>query len=134
MPERRAPDDPREWLSRARSSLTQAKLRHPEIYLEDLCFNAQQAAEKAIKAILISLRVSFPYVHDLAHLVTLVERAGVSVPHEVREAEKLTRFAVFARYPTVGPAIPESEYQEALASAEAVVEWASRILAERHTG
>src|SRR5262245_44069890 len=49
---RLAPDDPREWLSRARSNL--ARAAHgphlPEVYLEDLCFDAQQAAEKAIRA------------------------------------------------------------------------------------
>jgi HEPN domain-containing protein len=32
------------------------------VYLEDLCFLAQQAAEKAIKAVLIKRGVAFPYV------------------------------------------------------------------------
>ena len=60
MPSKRfPPDDPREWLNRARSNLAKARSTHrtPEIYLEDLCFDAQQAAEKAIKAILIHLDV-----------------------------------------------------------------------------
>ena len=60
-PERFPPDDPREWLNRARSSLALAKTRPPEAYLEDLCFEAQQAAEKAIKAMLIKQGVAFPY-------------------------------------------------------------------------
>jgi HEPN domain-containing protein len=47
-PERFAPDDPREWLNRAMSNLTLAKIKIPGTYLEDLCFEAQQAAEKAI--------------------------------------------------------------------------------------
>jgi HEPN domain-containing protein len=50
-PERHPPTDPREWLNRARSSLAKTRIRGDEIYLEDLCFDAQQAAEKAIKAI-----------------------------------------------------------------------------------
>jgi HEPN domain-containing protein len=47
-PKRKAPDDPLEWLNRARSNLARAKadLRLPEVYLEDLCFDAQQAAEE----------------------------------------------------------------------------------------
>ena len=53
-PERFAPDDPREWMNRARSDLALAKNRIPGAYLEDLCFEAQQAAEKAVKAVLIS--------------------------------------------------------------------------------
>ena len=51
--ERYAPDDPREWMNRARSNLALAKNRVPGAYLEDLCFEAQQAAEKAIKAVMI---------------------------------------------------------------------------------
>jgi HEPN domain-containing protein len=43
----------------------------PDVYLEDLCFDAQQAAEKAIKAVLIHLGVRFPYVHDLSVLLDL---------------------------------------------------------------
>ncbi|MBN1935792.1 MAG: HEPN domain-containing protein [Anaerolineae bacterium] len=56
--ERFSPDDPREWLNRARSSLAKARSVQyvPEIYLEDLCFDAQQAAEKAVKAVLICIK------------------------------------------------------------------------------
>ena len=53
-------DDPREWLNRARSNLTQSRQEHPSIYLEDLCFQAQQAAEKALKALLLFHGESFP--------------------------------------------------------------------------
>lgn len=49
MPERHPTEDPREWLNRARSNLALARAKSPGIYLEDLCFHAQQAAEKAIK-------------------------------------------------------------------------------------
>jgi HEPN domain-containing protein len=45
------PEDPREWLNRARSNLAIARNRVSQAYLEDLCFEAQQAAEKAIKAV-----------------------------------------------------------------------------------
>ena len=41
-PERYPPDDHREWLNRAKSNLAMAKSRVPEVYLEDLCFEAQQ--------------------------------------------------------------------------------------------
>lgn len=78
------PDDPQEWLSRARSNLQQARAELEGVYLEDLCFDAQQAAEKAIEAVLIDRKVAFPYVHDLARLLTLVEQAGQVVPKEVK--------------------------------------------------
>ncbi len=111
-PERFEPDDPREWLNRARSNLALAKSRVPGAYLEDLCFEAQQAAEKAVKAMLISLDVEYPYVHDLAHLLSMLEDAGESIPDEVRKAEELTPYAVFTRYP--GPARPISAQEYGL--------------------
>lgn len=54
MPAKRfSPDAPREWRNRARSNLVKAQSspETPAIYLEDLCFDAQQAAEKAVKAV-----------------------------------------------------------------------------------
>jgi len=83
-PERFPPDDPREWLNRARSNLARARAKIPDAYLEDLCFDAQQAAEKAIKAVLLKKGVAFPYVHDLARLLTLLEEAGEEIPEAVR--------------------------------------------------
>ena len=73
QPERFPPDDPREWLNRARSNLVRAKNRIPGAYLEDLCFDAQQAAEKAIKGVMIAGDITFPYVHDLDQLLTVLE-------------------------------------------------------------
>jgi HEPN domain-containing protein len=62
--ERWPPDDPREWLSRARSNLVRAQTTLPGVYLEDLWFDTQQAAEKAIKAVLIARGVDFPLITD----------------------------------------------------------------------
>jgi HEPN domain-containing protein len=93
-----------------------------------LCFHAQQAAEKAVKALLIMYGVEFPYVHDIAQLLTLLERAGQEIPEPVRQAERLTRFAVFTRYPGVGPPVSHQEHSEAINIAEAVVRWAEERL------
>lgn len=127
-PERFPPDDPREWLNRARGNLARAKAPVPGGYLEDLCFDAQQASEKAIKAVLIARAIDFPYTHDLAHLLTILEARGESIPDTVREAEELTHYAVHARYPSFEEPVSESEYQEAIAIAEAVLRWAEEHL------
>ena len=124
-PERFSPDDPREWLNRARSNLALAKNRIPDAYLEDLCFEAQQAAEKAIKSRLINLDIEFPYVHDLARLLSLLEEAGESVPDIVRRAGELTPFAMMIRYPAPVRPVTEEEYLIAVDVAEAVVQWAA---------
>lgn len=123
-PERFSPDDPREWLNRARSNLARAQTKITGVYLEDLCFDAQQAAEKAVKALLIKRGVTFPYVHDLARLVTLLEQAGQEIPELVRRAEALTRYAVVTRYPGLAEPVTEVHYEEAIVLANAVLEWA----------
>jgi HEPN domain-containing protein len=49
------------WLRRARSNLEIAKSgKRAQVMYEDLCFEAQQAAEKALKALLLYLTVSIP--------------------------------------------------------------------------
>jgi HEPN domain-containing protein len=125
------PEDPREWLNRARSNLALAKAKRKGVYLEDLCFDAQQAAEKAIKALLIKLNVDFPYVHDLARLLTLLAESGQKIPASIRQAEELSRFAVFTRYPGIGPQIKQKEYKEAVKKAGQVVRWAERLIAKK---
>jgi HEPN domain-containing protein len=131
MSKRYPPDDPREWLNRARSNLARAKAKRKGVYLEDLCFDAWQAAEKAIKALLIKLDVNFPYVHDLADLLTSVEKVGQEVPELIRQAERLSKFAVFTRYPGIGPSIKEKEYRETLEIAARVVKWAENVSPKR---
>ena len=127
-PERFPPDDPREWMNRARSNLVMAKNRIPDAYLEDLCFDAQQAAEKAIKAIMIAREIEFPYVHDLGSLLSLLEEIGEPVPETIRTAVSLTTYATATRYPNTGAPVTELEYQDAVAIAEAVVRWAEKRL------
>lgn len=41
--------------------------------LDTVCFHAQQAAEKSIKAILALHDVEYPWKHDLAELLELAE-------------------------------------------------------------
>ena len=127
-PERFPPDDPREWLNRARSNLIRAKSQLSGVYLEDLCFDAQQAAEKAIKAIMIRRNVEFPYVHDLGRLLLRLEEAGEPIPEVVRKAEELTRYALVTRYPGIARPVSEQEYAEAVEIAERVVQWAKEHL------
>jgi HEPN domain-containing protein/predicted nucleotidyltransferase len=122
------PDDPREWLNRARSNLRRAAERSEGVYLEDLCYDAQQAAEKAIKAVFIACGLRFPFVHDLDMLLTALEGAGQAVPPEVRGAAWLTRFARNPRYP-IHTVVDEPEHGRAVAAAHVIVRWAEKEVA-----
>ena len=130
-PERLPPDDPREWLNRARSNLLRAKAILPGVYLEDLCFDAQQAAEKAIKAVLIARGVEFPPIHDLGGLLTILGEAGEPIPPAIADAAFLTRFAVITRYPGIARPVTPDERRRAVAIAEAVVAWAEERVGAR---
>ncbi len=126
--ERFGPDDPLEWLNRARSNLARARHRIPETYLEDSCFDAQQAAEKAIKAVMVFRDLEFPYIHDLARLIDILESAGDPIPDAVRRAGRLTRYATATRYPGLEEPVTEREHAEAVEIAEAVLHWAESLL------
>lgn len=129
-PERFSPDDPREWLNRARSNLIRAQkgADFRMVYLEDLCFDAQQAAEKAIKAVLIHIEVDFPYVHDIGELLGQVEKSGQTVPEALKSAQDLSEYAVESRYPGLFEPVTQEEYKEAVSIAKKVVCWAEEII------
>lgn len=126
--ERFSPDNPREWLNRARSNLIQASVAVDGVYLEDLCFQAQQAAEKALKALLLHRGIAFPYVHDLAQLIRLLLERDEDIPEAVREAARLSDYAVETRYPGTAEPVTREEYLELLALAEGVVLWVEQQL------
>jgi len=126
------PDNPVEWLNRAKSSLALAKQRSKEIYPEDLCFQAQQAAEKAIKAVYISKKVAFPYIHDISQLLAALEKEGVIIPNDIKTASTLTLYAAQTRYPGLEGPVSDDEYHKALVLAERVVVWAEKTMKPSH--
>lgn len=130
-PKKRSAADPQEWLRRARSNLARARAGRtsPDVIYEDVCFDAQLAAEKAIKAALVHRKVAFPKTHAITELLTLLHQAGVKVPDDVRQAAILTAYAVETRYPGLSEEVTEEDYAAALDLAERVVRWAeSQIL------
>jgi HEPN domain-containing protein len=74
---------PEDWLRRAKGNLARAKQTKPkDAFWEDLCFDAQQAAEKAIKAVLVFRQLEFRKTHDLRGILTLLDSSGYRVPEE----------------------------------------------------
>jgi len=61
-------------------------------------FHVQQAVEKALKAWLCCLGVTFPKIHDLDELGTLLEDAGQRIPGSFTGLLDFTDFAVAFRY------------------------------------
>jgi HEPN domain-containing protein len=118
----------KEWLKRAKSNLARAKAGKvsEDILYEDLCFDAQQAAEKALKALCIVHGVKFSRVHDIAYLMELLEKENVTVPKGLQRAKILTDYAVETRYPGDYVPLDEEMYKKALKLATNVVLWVEK--------
>lgn len=122
------PNNPQDWLRHARSNLKLAESggKLKDVLREDLCFNAQQAAEKALKAVCIHRGIDFPKTHSLVRVMDILESGGLSLPDEIKEADILTQYAVQARYPGLDEPVTDEEYREALTLAARVVFWAEK--------
>ena len=113
----------KEWIKRAYSSLELAKFSDNEfVCYEDLCYQAQQAAEKGLKALLIFYGVEPQKTHNLFVLLQELEKY-TELNEEIKEVLKLYNFAVQTRYPGDYIAIEKEEYQQSVTIAEKCLEW-----------
>ena len=94
---------------------------------ESLCYLAQQAAEKALKAVLIHLGIEPPRTHLIEKLVLLLSE-NLPQPPELTASVRLTDYAIETKYPGREDLVTEDEYREAIRLAEAVVHWAAGII------
>jgi HEPN domain-containing protein len=113
-----------EWLRRARADLAVASMVEDDrISSEILVFHAQQAAEKALKALLVQRQSEFPHTHVIGLLLNLCQAAGYEGIEDIAEATTLTRYAVAARYPEAEEMISRQEAEAAAALAAKVLDW-----------
>lgn len=63
-----------------------------------LGFHAQQAVEKAIKAVLTCNQVKYPHTHDLVLLLNLLAHHGLPLPPKMEVFPLLTPFGTVMRY------------------------------------
>lgn len=85
-------------------------------------FHAEQAVEKAMKAVLASSGDDFPRTHDLWHLMDRLDAVAKPLPDALREVRTLVPWAVEFRY---GDTIDgQLDREQALALARDVIAWA----------
>lgn len=89
-------------------------------------FHAQQAVEKALKAVLSSHRIDFRRTHDIAELLDAITDHGVPAPPFSDSLDELNPYAVEVRYGLIGPGA--FDRQRGIDWVDAVLEWA-----EAHT-
>lgn len=117
-----------EWLEKASRDIRMAELAISEELYDEAAFHCQQAAEKALKALLVAYRIKPPKTHSLERLLVLLrDRVDVAWAYE-EDLPALTYYAVEARYP--GPPVSEEEALAALRLARKTLEWVKVRLEE----
>lgn len=89
------------WLGKAENDLLniQNNLSASRIPWDTVCFHAQQAAEKLLKAFLSHHGFGLKRTHDLVALLTVAVEIDLSLSDLEQDCRKLTYYAVSARYP-----------------------------------
>ena len=103
-----------EWLKRAKSNYEYSKAIVSEnVYLEDLCFQAQQAVEKALKGLLIYFGEEPDFTHSIGALLSAIEKY-VEIDNTIRDGINLTNYAVQTRYPGQYAGVTKEEYKKSI--------------------
>ena len=125
--------DPEVWLAQAKAELDVAK-HLDELYrpkpMEIICFHAQQAAEKSIKAVILhqSAEPRLEKKHDISVLLDRINQELAPFDEVFYEyADELFPYSVITRYPNqLQDNIDEPRVNRALSYAETIWNWADR--------
>ena len=118
----------KEWLDLAEMDFGVAKhlfeTYHPKP-LEIICFHCQQAAEKAIKAVIVSYgeQGGMPKLHDLSFLLGQVRNMTDIDEKYFDYADTLTPYGVSLRYPHE-LFLEEYHAEQAIKYAKEIMNWA----------
>ncbi len=117
-------------LRRANTDAAGARAMLPIDEVADVlvCFHAQQAVEKALKAVLAARGVEFPFIHDISGLTQLCTEAGAPPPDDLGGADLLTPYAAGLRYDD--DTVHAVERETASSWATAAVQWAQGLVEE----
>lgn len=123
-----------DWYNQALRDIASAKAQLESGFFEWACFIAQQAAEKAVKAVYQKLSAE-AWGHSVTDLLSgLNEKTNVS-PEISEKAKRLDRFYIPARYPNgwakgfPGEYLTRKDAQDAISDSEEVLRFCQGILA-----
>ena len=116
------------WFKQAQSDLAVVQTLRAARYYAAACFHAQQAAEKALKAILFSQGQRMVWGHSVRSLIKQCQVYDPALAPLAGDAALLDQFYIPTRYPNglPLPAVPSETYT--LAEADAAHQAAENIL------
>lgn len=122
----------KEWYDLAVTDLGVAKHLYSTYYpkpLEIICYHCQQAAEKAIKALIVYYGApgGMPKLHDLSFLLNQIKNQVVIEDKFYEYADALTPYGVSIRYPNE-LFLEDKHAKEAIQYAEEIVQWVSETV------
>ena len=128
------------WMAFARTDFESAKYLmgapfHPRP-LNVICYHCQQAAEKAVKALIVYFgsQGGMPKVHDISFLLNQIknvvkETKNIEIePELLMTANFLSKYGVAPRYPNEIE-VDEAQVKKALADSEKILKWADDVIA-----
>lgn len=112
-----------EWLNYAENDLEVAKtiFEKGESFNSIVMFHAPQAAEKAIKTILIAEEILYPKTHDLNKLLTLMEDKKNFPSKLYTLIAAFEEFGVDVRYPDREILITEKDILNVISSSSEII-------------
>jgi HEPN domain-containing protein len=119
------PESVQEWVEAAAKDLRHARLHlddtdGPDDYSPEICWLSHQAAEKYMKALLVSRRVRPRRTHDLVDLLAALRRAGCELRMLDDDCALLTKHAIKPRDPA-GQSLREKDARLAFEAVERLV-------------
>ena len=116
------------WIKRAKGSLDLAKTKIiNNINYEDLCYQAQQTVEKALKGFLIYFEVEPEFTHNIELLIKALKQF-TDIPEYVKKAVELTDYAIVTRYPGEYDEVTKEKYEEAIKLAQECLDWVENYI------
>ena len=95
----------------------------PEPMVTTAAYHCQQAAEKLVKALLVSLEIVPPKIHDIEMLLRLVPSDNPHLP-TLSPLARFTYLGFAYRYPDPGPFGPDYD----IPSVEEIAGWLAELL------
>ncbi|KKR34097.1 MAG: HEPN domain protein [Candidatus Gottesmanbacteria bacterium GW2011_GWC2_39_8] len=116
--------DAKSWLSFAEYDLKTAKWNFEGKIYTSVCYVCQQAAEKALKALILYFGITPPKIHSLDRLISLI-RNKTDISEIETHCRNLDKYYITTRYPGQygGPEglYDEDDAGEAVISAETIL-------------
>ena len=120
----------RNWLVKAQHDLASARklASEPDPYLDTAIFHCQQAAEKAVKAVLVFHDQRHEKTHDIRRLLNLAAGFDRKLTEFLQLAATLTPYSTAFRYPDEKLSPDQHEFRAALEAADKIVEYIFKSL------